>query len=49
VSPLKINISSKNIREKPTNAPIIHSVIPESVSVSQPEPAPMYYPTSHTP
>jgi hypothetical protein len=26
VSPLKIEIPSKNMREKPTNAPIIHSV-----------------------
>jgi hypothetical protein len=26
VSPLKINIPSKNMREKPTNTPIIHSV-----------------------
>jgi hypothetical protein len=26
VSPLKIKISSKNVREKPTNTPIIHSV-----------------------
>jgi hypothetical protein len=26
VSPLKIKISSKNMREKPTNTPIIHSV-----------------------
>jgi hypothetical protein len=26
VSPLNIKISSKNMREKPTNAPIIHSV-----------------------
>jgi hypothetical protein len=26
VSPLKINIPSKNIRKKPTNTPIIHSV-----------------------
>jgi hypothetical protein len=26
VSPLKIKIPSKNIREKPTNTPIIHSV-----------------------
>jgi hypothetical protein len=26
VSPLKIKIPSKNMREKPTNAPIIHSV-----------------------
>jgi hypothetical protein len=26
VSPLKIKIPSKNMRKKPTNAPIIHSV-----------------------
>jgi hypothetical protein len=26
VSPLKIKIPSKNMREKPTNTPIIHSV-----------------------
>jgi hypothetical protein len=26
VSPLKIKILSKNLREKPTNTPIIHSV-----------------------
>jgi hypothetical protein len=26
VSPLKINISSRNMREKPTNTPIIQSV-----------------------
>jgi hypothetical protein len=26
VSPLKIKIPSKNMREKPTNAPIIHSI-----------------------
>jgi hypothetical protein len=26
VSPLKIKIASKNMREKPTNTPIIHSV-----------------------
>jgi hypothetical protein len=26
VSPLKIKIPSKNMRENPTNAPIIHSV-----------------------
>jgi hypothetical protein len=26
VSPLKIKIPSKNIREKPTNIPIIHSI-----------------------
>jgi hypothetical protein len=26
VSPLKIKIPSKNLREKPTNTPIIHSV-----------------------
>jgi hypothetical protein len=26
VSPLKIKIHSKNMREKPTNTPIIHSV-----------------------
>jgi hypothetical protein len=26
LSPLKIKISSKNMREKPTNTPIIHSV-----------------------
>jgi hypothetical protein len=26
VSPLKIKIPSKNVREKPTNTPIIHSV-----------------------
>jgi hypothetical protein len=26
VSPLKIEIPSKNMREKPTNTPIIHSV-----------------------
>jgi hypothetical protein len=26
VSPLKIKISSKNMRKKPTNTPIIHSV-----------------------
>jgi hypothetical protein len=25
-SPLKIKINSKNMREKPTNTPIIHSV-----------------------
>jgi hypothetical protein len=26
VSPLKIKIPSKNMREKPTNTPVIHSV-----------------------
>jgi hypothetical protein len=26
VSPLKIKIPNKNMREKPTNTPIIHSV-----------------------
>jgi hypothetical protein len=26
VSPLKIKIPSKNMREKPTNRPVIHSV-----------------------
>jgi hypothetical protein len=26
VNPLKIKISSKNMREKPTNTPMIHSV-----------------------
>jgi hypothetical protein len=41
MSPLKIKISSKNMREKPTNTPIIHSVYllcvvaPPCLSISQ--------------
>jgi hypothetical protein len=36
VSPLKIKILSKNMREKPTNTPTIHSVVVSSDVVRAP-------------
>jgi hypothetical protein len=35
MSPLKIKIPSKNMREKPTNTPIIHSVSAPQLSISE--------------
>jgi hypothetical protein len=39
VSPLKIKIPSKNMREKPTNMPIIHSVYKLCMVDAREEPA----------